>query len=137
MRTGDSSALDRTNTILDNVLLSAVEATPPGGKVVCESCRAGAVGRSWVTRIVRQVDFDGIEVCEYGGKKRIVAPARSISVPTTLGLCAAKLSDDENRHAEGEAPSDYYERRDTDRVKQRAIRTLERLGLKVTVEAAA
>lgn len=32
---------------------------------------------------------------------------------------------------------DYYERRDTDRVRQRAVRTLEGLGFKVTIEAAA
>jgi hypothetical protein len=34
----------------------------------------------------------GLKSCEYGGKKRIVAPACSISVRTPPALCAAKLS---------------------------------------------
>ena len=42
-----------------------------------------------------------------------------------------------SRHEYQNLGADYYDRRDTDRLRQRAVQTLERLGYKVTVETAA
>ena len=67
--------------------------------------------------------------CAIADKKAIVAVAHAILV-TAYHLMARKTSYQE-------AGADYYERRHTDRVRRRAIETLERQGYRVVLEPAA
>jgi len=64
-----------------------------------------------------------------GHKKAVVAVAHAL----LRTICQVLASDQEYRNL----GPDYYDRRDTDRVRRRAVQTLERLGFRVTIEAAA